>query len=180
MRFDLLRTLPALVLALAVGCAGSKPDIKTFTAKGVDFSQFSTIAFAGPGKLPDGYTRGKLPESLVPIAREVFIATFTGKGYDLIEDEKAADILLVGGVGSKEKTIQNPSPARDGGTFSVAMPEMKVSTGAIAIDAFNRDSGEHVWGGTLEAVMKDETPDPERFREALTGLLDQFPSKSAE
>lgn len=169
----------ACVLLFA-GCASNQPSIRTYQDDDATFGEYETIAFGGPGKMPKGYTRGKLPERLVPIARDVVYSTFEAKGYRIVDDVEAADLVLVGGVGAKEKTIQNPSPARDAGTFSVAMPEMKVATGAIALDVFARETGRAVWGGTLEAVMKQQPVEPENFRSALQSLLDRFPARSAE
>jgi hypothetical protein len=172
--------LSVLLGATVAACAGSKPDIKTFKAKGVDFSQFRTIAFGGPGKIPDGYTRGKLPENLVPIARDVMFSTMAEKGYEIVQSPDEADLILVGGVGAKEKMIQRASPVHDGGTFTVAMPEMTVATGAIAIDVFSRASGEQVWGGSLEALLKERPVDPEAFRSALQSLLDEMPGRGSD
>lgn len=172
--------LPVLLGAFVSACAGSKPDIKTFQAKGTDFSQYRTIAFGGPGKIPKGYTRGKLPDHLVPAAREVMFASMAEKGYEIVESPEEADLVLVGGVGAKEKMIQNPSPIHDSGTFTVAMPEMTVATGALAIDVFSRATGEQVWGGSLEAILKERPVDPETFRSALKSLLDEMPGRKAE
>ena len=172
--------LTVLLGATVAACAGSKPDIKTFKAKGVDFSQYRTIAFGGPGKIPDGYTRGKLPENLVPIARDVMYSTMAEKGYEIVQNVDEADLILVGGVGAKERMIQNPTPVQDSGTFSVAMPEMTVATGAIAIDVFSRATGEEVWGGSLEALLKERPVDPEAFRSALQSLLDEMPGRSPD
>lgn len=172
--------LTSTALVLVGACASSAPTVRTQASKGVDFGSFETVAFGGAGELPKGYTRGKLPDSFIPVARDVFRSTFTEKGYRIVDDPETADLVLVGGVGSKEKTIQNPSPARDGGTFSVAMPEMKVAHGAIAIDAFSRASGDHVWTGTLEAMLKERPADEEAFRRALTALLAEFPARSAD
>lgn len=172
--------LSILLVATGVACASSKPKIDTFRAKGVDFTQYQTIAFGGPGKIPKGYTRGKLPENLVPIARDVMFSTMADKGYEIVQSVDEADLILVGGVGSKEKMIQNPTPVEDSGTFSVAMPEMTVATGAIAIDVFSRATGEQVWGGSLEALMKERPVDPEDFRSALQSLLDEMPGRGAD
>lgn len=171
-----------VVAALTVfvgACASSSPRLKTYLGDEADFSRYRTIAFGGPGQIPKGYSRGELPPRLVEIARDVFSSTMADKGYEIVSDLESADIVLVGGVGTKEKTIQNPSPVRDTGFFSVAMPEMSVATGAVVLDVFERATGEPVWGGSLSAVMSDEPVSDEVFRRELQRLLDELPPSAA-
>lgn len=167
-------------VGLAAACASSQPKMKTVEPEGVDFGMFDTIAFAGPTKLPKGYTRTELPERLVPVAREVFRSTLAEKGYRIVEQTDLADLLLVGGVGTKEKTIQNPSPVHDMGAFSTALTEMKVAKGALVVEVFERATGRPVWAGTLEALLEERPVEQEAFRDALKGLLDRFPAKTGD
>jgi len=172
--------LGAFALALSACAASNQASVKTFQKKDVDFSSYETIAFGGPAKMPKGYTRQQLPERLVPVAREVFRTTFREKGYEVVEDYENADLVLVGGVGSKEKTISNPTPVKDSGMFSVAMPQMSVETGAIALDVFDPNTGAAVWGGKLEKVLEEGAAPvtEEQFRTALSRLFESFPARS--
>lgn len=157
-------------------CAGTGATTRTtYRNDDLDIASFKTIAFGGSGRLPNGYDRGQLPEELLPIATEVFRAKMAEKGYQVVDSIDEADVVLLGGIGTREDRVRDPVTPASEVNFLVEPPRFEVQRGAIAIELFSREDGVQVWGGVLEGVRRDGPVDPDKFRTALADLFDRMP-----
>jgi len=174
----------ALVLVLAVGCAGVRAHS--------DFdpnARFDTYrSYAWISKEP--VLANVAEEGVRPIdpllerrIRESIEDRLEAKGYRRVEDAQAGDFAIAFSVGSREKIQITSTPAmgpgwygRYGGWYAASEVSARSYTeGTLAIDVFDVDSHQAVWHGWATKRVSDRMDREKLVDEVVGAILARFP-----
>ena len=116
-------------------------------------------------------------------------AVLKTRGFTRVEKREDADFVVAFSVGARDSLQENNFTGGDrmgdrmgrvGNNIPAASEVREVTTGAIAIEIFHRESGQRTWTGWATAAMTmDVRADSDPLvRDVVHRILEQFPPSS--
>ncbi|MGF1469761.1 MAG: DUF4136 domain-containing protein [Sandaracinaceae bacterium] len=166
--------------ALVAACGSSTPAAvyRTATTGKPCFGDYRTMAFVGQRDVP-GFHRAELPSAMAEAAIAAGRQTLEARGYQAAPVDEA-DLLFRAGVGRRVRIerVAYPSPEWQC-PVAVDCYEQQVDEGTVVIDAYDRESGAHVWQGQVTGEVPRDL-DRDALAEAVRRLLAEFPRGGTE
>ncbi|HEY1929305.1 MAG TPA: DUF4136 domain-containing protein [Caulobacteraceae bacterium] len=159
----LFLTCVAGVVLIAASAYAGRPDISTMAAPGVSFAGYKTYAWVN--KAPPG---GMNPVEFQQIQADIS-AALAKKGYT---QGDPGDLSLIISAGASQQTQYQEW----GGWLNREVDTNVVTTGRLAVDAFDSKTRQAVWHGQAEETINPNNPNLRKIDSAVTRLMDKFPT----
>lgn len=166
MPYRALRNLAAIVLlALAAGCVSGPPPAVTDYDRGYNFSEVRKIAIqpfnrANPATVV-------VSDMQVERIDEAVAEELSGRGYEIVDDNAEADLLLAWHLVTQERTdVRSFNTTTRYSCWSCGsdISVRQYTQGTFIVDMIDPVSLRSVWRSTMQSRMRSE-PDPQQAEE---------------
>lgn len=147
--------------------------IRSAVDRAVTFEGVDTVAYLGPEAPAGGFRRNPPSAVTADVIRAVVEDALDVAGWHVVPPGDAA-VWIRAGFGRRILDPNAPVQDLPASFVSASSYEMEVAPDTLVLDAFERETGRHVWHGQV-LTYEDQGSQADAAEDALYRLLATFP-----
>jgi hypothetical protein len=175
-----MKSIAIILAATMAACQATTASVpgpshvQTTSAEAAAFAPFRTFGFRLAEQPPSPYELSARSFEVERRVHDMVVAELVRKGYT--ETGADADLLIRISSGTAREDKAEPVDT-SGGTENEPHP---ITVGEVAVDAFDRRTGQQVWHGTAQAEIDPQRINGPALQATVQRMLTPFPGRTVQ